>query len=49
VKCCIEMGSDVMIQIPYFMTISSGVQLILRISLRNFGGCNVGITDGWDL
>jgi hypothetical protein len=32
-----------------FMKIGTGVQAILRFGLRNFRGCDVGITDGRDV
>jgi hypothetical protein len=35
--------------IPSFMTIGSGIQLILRVHPKNLGGCGVGITVGGDL
>jgi hypothetical protein len=38
-----------MIYAPSLMKIDRGLQTVLRFSLRNFGGCNVGITDGRDL
>jgi hypothetical protein len=38
-----------MTYIPSLMKIDAGVQAILRFSLRNLRGCNVGITDGKDL
>jgi hypothetical protein len=31
------------------MKIGTGIQAILRISLRNLRGCDVGITDGRDI
>jgi hypothetical protein len=45
----IEMGSGGMIYIPCFMKTGTGMQAIFRFCLRNFKGCNVGITDGRDL
>jgi hypothetical protein len=48
-KYTIEMGSCVMIYIPSFMKIGTGVQGILRFCLRNSRCFNVGITDGKDL
>jgi hypothetical protein len=33
----------------FFTKTDAGVQAILRFSLRNLRGCNVGITDGRDL
>jgi hypothetical protein len=47
----VEMASDGMIYIPSFMKIGKGVQAILKFLsfLRNLGGCNIGIIDGWDL
>jgi hypothetical protein len=35
-----------MIYKPNFMKIGVGIEKILRFRLSNFGGCNVGITDG---
>jgi hypothetical protein len=32
-----------------FMKIRTGIQAILSSCLSNLRGCNVGITDGWDL
>jgi hypothetical protein len=34
-----------MIYIQSFINIDAGFQAILRVYLRNLGGCNVGITD----
>jgi hypothetical protein len=48
-KYSIEMASGGMIYIRRFMKIGSGLQAILRLCLNNLRGCNVGITDGWDL
>jgi hypothetical protein len=31
------------------MKIGMGVQAILRLCLRKLRGCNVGITDGWNI
>jgi hypothetical protein len=45
----IEMASYGMIYRPVFMKIGTDVQAILRFSLRNFSGCNVGTTEGTDL
>jgi hypothetical protein len=45
----IEVTSDGMTFIPFFMKISKGVQEILRFCLRNLRGCKFGITDGRDL
>jgi hypothetical protein len=46
-KYVVEMASCSMISIPSFMkTGGTRVQEILRFSVRNFRGCNVGITDG---
>jgi hypothetical protein len=36
------------LHVPSFMKIDIGFQVILRISLRNLKGCNVGITDDTD-
>jgi hypothetical protein len=38
-----------MIYLPSFMKIATGVQVILRLFLRNFKGCNAVITDGRNL
>jgi hypothetical protein len=43
------MGSCAMIYIPRFMKIGKGVQVILKFSLSNFNGRNVGITAGREL
>jgi hypothetical protein len=48
-KYAVEMGSGGMIYIPSFMTIGSGIQVILRLLPRQLRGCNVGITNGRDL
>jgi hypothetical protein len=45
----IEMASCSMTYLICFMKIGTGVQAILRLSLRNLRGCNAGITDGKDL
>jgi hypothetical protein len=45
----IEMGSDGMIYVPYFMKTRTGVQAVLKFCLRNLRGCNVVITDGKNL
>jgi hypothetical protein len=45
----VQMDLCGMIYIPSFMKIGTGVQGILRLCLRNFRGCNIGITDGSDL
>jgi hypothetical protein len=42
-KYVLEMASGGMINIPDFMTIGSGIQVILRAF-----DCGVGITDGRD-
>jgi hypothetical protein len=42
----VEMASRGMVYIPSFMKIDPSIQAILRFRLRNFRGCNVGITDG---
>jgi hypothetical protein len=44
----VEIGSGGMIYIVSFMKIDVGVQAMLRFVLRNWNGCNVGITDGRD-
>jgi hypothetical protein len=43
-----EMASCRMIHLQRFMKIDASVQGILRCCLRNFRGCNAGITDGRD-
>jgi hypothetical protein len=43
------MASCGMIYVPRFMKIGTGVQAILRFSLRNLKGSDVGVTDGRDL
>jgi hypothetical protein len=48
-KYVAEIASCGMIYDPGFMKISTGFQAILRFSLRNLRGCNVGITDGRDV
>jgi hypothetical protein len=48
-KYVVEMASFVMIYVPSFMKIGIRFQAIVRFSLRNFRGCNVGITCGRDL
>jgi hypothetical protein len=48
-KYTVEMASCGIICIPSFMKIGTGVQAILKFSLRNLRGCNVGITDVRDL
>jgi hypothetical protein len=45
-KYAIEMSSCGMTYVPSLMKIGTCVQAILRFCLRNFRGCNVGITDG---
>jgi hypothetical protein len=37
------------IYIQMFMKVHVSVQAILRLYLWNFKGCNVGISDWWDL
>jgi hypothetical protein len=48
-----EYGAEMLlfriIYVPSFMKIDAGVLAILRICLRNLRGCNVAVTDGWDL
>jgi hypothetical protein len=38
-----------MIYISSFVKTDTGVQTVLKFCLNNFGGCNVGITDGMGL
>jgi hypothetical protein len=45
----VEMASRGVIYLSSFMQIGAGVQAILRFSLSNSKGCNVGITDGSEL
>jgi hypothetical protein len=40
---------DIRIKLSSFMKMGTGVQAILRFSLRNIKGCNSGITDGRDV
>jgi hypothetical protein len=40
----VELASCSVIYVPNFMKIGAGVQEILWLCLRNFRGCNVGIT-----
>jgi hypothetical protein len=42
----VEMASRGMINMPSFIKNGIGVQVILRLCLRNLRGCNVGITEG---
>jgi hypothetical protein len=42
----VEMASCNVIHVPSFTKIGVGVQEILRFSVRNLRGCNIGITDG---
>jgi hypothetical protein len=42
----IEMVSRGMIHIPSFMSVDAGIPALLRFSLGNLRGCNVGNTDG---
>jgi hypothetical protein len=44
-----EMASCGMIVLLSFMKFGKGIQAILRYSLRNFNGCNVGVTVGKEL
>jgi hypothetical protein len=45
-KRTLEMGSSDMINLLSFMKIDTGVEGILRFSLSNLKGSNVGITGG---
>jgi hypothetical protein len=47
-KYTVEMASDGIMYIPSFMTFGFGIRLILRASVNNLRGCNVGFTDRWD-
>jgi hypothetical protein len=44
-KYGVEMASYGTMYIPGFMKIGTGVQAILRFSLRNIRSCDVGITE----
>jgi hypothetical protein len=44
-NCPVEMTSYGMIRIPSFVKIGTGIKAVLRFGLRNFGGCNIGITN----
>jgi hypothetical protein len=48
-KQAVGLASDGMIHVPSFIKVGTGVQAILRRFLINLRGCNIGITDGWDL
>jgi hypothetical protein len=48
-KYSVEKASCGTIYIPSFMMNGAGVQSIIRFSLSNLNGCNVGITDGKEL
>jgi hypothetical protein len=43
------MASYGMTYVPNFIKIGAGIQAILRFCIRNLRGCNVGITEGWNL
>jgi hypothetical protein len=45
----VEMASCDVIYIPSFMKIDTGVQAMSRFCHRNLRGCNICITNGWDL
>jgi uncharacterized protein YraI len=47
----VEVASGVIIYtcLPSFMKIATGFQAVLRFCLRDFKGCNVGITEGRNL
>jgi hypothetical protein len=45
----VEIASCGMIYFTSFVKIGICIQVILRFSLRNLSGCNVGITGGRDL
>jgi hypothetical protein len=45
-KYTVGMVTYGMIYVPSFMKIGTGIQAISRFFLRNFRGCNVGITEG---
>jgi hypothetical protein len=42
----VEMASCGMTHLPSFMKIGTWIQAILRCSVRNLRGCDVGITNG---
>jgi hypothetical protein len=42
----VGMASDVMIYVPSFMKIGSGVQAMLKFGISNLRAYNVGMTDG---
>jgi hypothetical protein len=48
-KYATEMDSGGIIYRPSFMMISSGIQVVLRLLSNNLKGCNVGITEGWEV
>jgi hypothetical protein len=47
--CAADMASCGLLYIPNLMKTGTGVQTILRITLRNLRDCNVGITNGRNL
>jgi hypothetical protein len=44
VNYSIEIESGALMYMPSFIKIGTGLQAILRFSLRNLRGCNVGVT-----
>jgi hypothetical protein len=44
-----ELASCGLTYVQIFMKIGTAVQAILMSVLKNFRGCNVGVTDGRDL
>jgi hypothetical protein len=42
-KYAVEMASCDMIYLINFMNVGTGIRAVLRFSLRNLRGCNVGI------
>jgi hypothetical protein len=45
----VEMASSGMIYVPSSMKIGSGFRGLVRLSFRNFRGCDVDTTDARDL
>jgi hypothetical protein len=48
-KYAVEMASGGMIYIPSFVTICSGIQVMLRLLPQQFKSCSVGIIDEREL
>jgi hypothetical protein len=49
VKMCANEYANLYLGTKGFMKIGTDVEGILRFRSTNLKGCNVGITDGWDL